>query len=135
MLHEAVRGKKILIVEDDEGGRIALATLLNECGANVTSVTDAEDGIAAVQAQLPDLVISDINLPGMDGYYFVQKLREFECKMGAHPAPAIALTAYFGEEHQLRSVGEGFQRHIVKPVDPMELLSVLDALLGGTGRT
>jgi CheY-like chemotaxis protein len=131
MLHEAVKGKKILIVEDDDGGRLALTSILNECEASVTSVTDAEDGIAAIQAELPDLVISDINLPGMDGYYFIQKLREFECKMGADPAPAIALTAYVGAEHQLRSMGEGFQRHIVKPVDPAELLSVLDGLLGG----
>jgi CheY-like chemotaxis protein len=129
MSTEAVSGKRVLIIEDDEGSRQALAEMLNECAANVTTVVDAEDGLAAIQIELPDLVISDIDLPGMDGYYFIQKLREFEGKMGAKTAPAIALTAFVGEEHQLRSLGEGFQKHIAKPVNPIELLSVVDALM------
>jgi two-component system, cell cycle response regulator CtrA len=126
---EAVSGKKILIVEDEVGSRESLAAMLTDCDAEVTAVGDAEDALAAIEHALPDAVISDIELPGMDGYYFIQKLRERESKMGAPCAPAVALTAHSDETHQLRAVGEGFQMHVAKPADPAGLLRVLDRLL------
>ncbi|MEJ0003916.1 MAG: response regulator [Pararobbsia sp.] len=126
---EAVSGKKILIVEDEEGSRLSLAAMLTDCDADVTAVGDAEDALAAIEAALPDAVISDIELPGMDGFYFIQKLRERETKMGAPCAPAVALSAHADKTYQLRAVGEGFQMHVAKPVDPAGLLRVLDRLL------
>jgi CheY-like chemotaxis protein len=131
---DAVSGKKILIVEDEEGSRQSLAAMLTDCDADVTAVADAEGALAVIEQRLPDAVISDIELPGMDGYYFIQKLRDLEAKMGAPSAPAVALTAHSDEAHQLRAVGEGFQMHVAKPVDPAGLLRVLDRLLSEVRR-
>jgi two-component system, cell cycle response regulator CtrA len=129
---DAVSGKNILIVEDEDGSRESLAEMLIDCDAQVTAVADAEGALAAIERRLPDAVISDIELPGMDGYYFIQKLRDLETKMGAPNAPAVALTAHSDEAHQLRAVGEGFQLHVAKPVDPAGLIRVLDRLLSET---
>lgn len=125
----AISGKKVLIVEDDPGSQAALAALFGQCEAQVTTVATAEDGVDAIQRDLPDLVVADIRLPGMDGYYFVQKLREFEAMMGAAAAPAIAVSSLNREADLLRAVGEGFQQHLTKPVAPQILLETAVALL------
>lgn len=128
-MFEGIRGKHVVLVEDDDGSRAALVALFTACDAKVTACSTAEKGSAAVECDLPDVVISDIDLPGMDGYYLVQRLRDHEKRMGAPNVPAIALTGHDSETHKLRSVGEGFNAHVVKPFDPERLVSLVSRLL------
>ncbi|MGI4983547.1 MAG: response regulator [Janthinobacterium lividum] len=117
----------IVLVEDDLEARESLCALLTSLGANVVAVSDAEEGSETASRLLPDAVVCDIMLPGMDGFYLIQTLREHEIRHGVEPAVAIALTGYGDEMHRLRSFAEGFQHFLTKPVDIDKLVSVLKA--------
>jgi CheY-like chemotaxis protein len=81
----------------------------------------------------PELLISDIEMPEADGYQLIRKLREMESRRGRR-APAIALTAYARTEDRLRSLSAGFDMHVTKPVEPMELLTIVASLTGRLSR-
>ncbi len=115
----------IVLVEDDTETRESLSTLLTSLGANVVAVGDAEEGSETASRLLPDAIVCDLMLPGMDGYYFIQTLREHEIRHGVEPAVAIALTGHNDEMHRLRSFAEGFQHFLTKPADLDHLVSVL----------
>jgi two-component system, cell cycle response regulator CtrA len=115
----------VMVVEDDPGTRAAMAYLFQGLGARVVECPDAEEACAVIQHALPDAVICDIFLPGMDGYYLVQKLRERELQVGATPAVAIALTGDDGEVPRLRSIAEGFQHFMAKPPDIDALVTLV----------
>lgn len=118
-------GGTIVLVEDDAEARESLNILLSSLGACVHAVADAEEGCETASRILPDALICDIMLPGMDGYYMIQKLREHELSLGVEPAVAIALTGHNDEIHRLRSIGEGFQHFLTKPADLDQLVSLL----------
>lgn len=117
----------IVLVEDDTETREALAALLTSLGANVVALADAEEGSETASRLLPDAIVCDLMLPGMDGYYLIQTLREHEIRQGVEPAVAIALTGHDDAFHRLRSFSEGFQHFLTKPCDMDQLLSVLQA--------
>ncbi|WP_250526613.1 response regulator [Caballeronia sp. GAWG2-1] len=120
---------RIVLVEDDPESRASLQILLEEEGADVIAVADAEDGAEAAIRNLPDAVICDLDLPGMDGFYLVQRLRDHEIRGNLPPSVAIALTGHDGDEYRLRSIGEGFQHFMTKPAHPDELVALIqDAL-------
>ncbi|KNH05039.1 two-component hybrid sensor and regulator [Candidatus Burkholderia brachyanthoides] len=120
---------RIVLIEDDPESRASLQTLLEEEGAEVVAVADAEDGAEAAITHLPDAVICDLDLPGMDGFYLVQRLRDHEIHGNLPPCVAIAQTGHDGEEYRLRSIGEGFQHFMTKPVHPDALVTlIMDAL-------
>ncbi|KMY85965.1 Chemotaxis regulator - transmits chemoreceptor signals to flagelllar motor components CheY [Candidatus Paraburkholderia calva] len=122
-----LRHARIVLIEDDSENRASLQTLLEEEGAEVVAV--AEDGAEAAIMHLPDAVICDLDLPGMDGFYLVQRLRDHEIRGNLPPCVAIALTGHGGEEYRLRSIGEGFQHFMTKPVHPDALVTlIMDAL-------
>lgn len=129
----AIADAVVMIVEDDTSARGALAYLFRSLGATVIECPDAEEGCVAIQRALPDAVICDIFLPGMDGYYFVQRLRERELQVGATPAVAIALTGDDGEVPRLRSIAEGFQHFMAKPPDIDALVDLLAGALRRRG--
>jgi len=116
---------RIVLIEDDPESRASLQTLLEEEGAEVIAVADAEDGAQAAIEHLPDAVICDLDLPEMDGFYLVQRLRDHEIRGNLPPSVAIALTGHGGEEYRLRSIGEGFQHFMTKPVHPDELVTLI----------
>ncbi|WP_024903794.1 response regulator [Robbsia andropogonis] len=124
----------IVLIEDDAHTREALSTLLSDLGAMVLAVADAEDGCATAIEALPDAVICDIVLPGMDGFYLIQSLREHEIRHGVEPAVAIALTGHDDEVHRLRSFAEGFQHFLTKPADIDALVAVLTAAINRRAR-
>jgi CheY-like chemotaxis protein len=119
----------IVLVEDDTEARESMTALLTALGAHVVAVADAEEGSATASQLLPDAIICDIMLPGMDGFYMIQTLREHEIRNGTEPAVAIALTGYDDEMHRLRSFAEGFQHFLTKPANMDQLVAVLSAAI------
>jgi CheY-like chemotaxis protein len=119
---QALRGLRLLIVDDEPDGREVLRSVLQHCGANVTTVASGPDAIAAARTTgLPDLLICDIYMPGMDGYTTLENLRALAAAR-ASPLPAIALTAFARADDRIRALQSGFERHLAKPVDYTELV-------------
>jgi len=116
---------RIVLIEDDRESRESLQMLLEEEGADVVALADAEDGAEAAIRLLPDAVICDIDLPAMGGFYLIQRLRDHEIRGNLPPSVAIALTGHDGEEYRLRSIGEGFQHFMTKPAHPDELVTLI----------
>ena len=121
-------GLQILVVDDDADMREFLSFMLEQYGASVITVTSAIAALTALSQSQPNLIISDIGMPEMDGYMLMRQVRSLEPEQGG-TIPAIALTAYAGEMDQQQAIAVGFQQHISKPVDPEELVKAI-ALLG-----
>ena len=121
-------GLHILVVEDEPDGRDLVQRILEDRGARVTGCTSTNEGLAAFATERPDLVISDIGMPDQDGYEFIRRLRALESN-DAMFTPAAALTAMARAEDRHRALLAGFQAHIAKPVDPLELVVVLASLV------
>ncbi|WP_119153174.1 ATP-binding protein [Caldimonas tepidiphila] len=125
-----LEGCTVLLVEDDDDARTLLASVLESSGASVAAAASADEGLSLAEGLEPGVVISDIGMPGRDGYEFIQELRRRERAAGRAPVPAIALTAYARVEDRLRALSHGFQMHVAKPVEPAELLAVVSSLRG-----
>ncbi|HEX6200521.1 MAG TPA: ATP-binding protein, partial [Thermoanaerobaculia bacterium] len=125
-------GLHALLVEDHEDSLLLLREILEDAGARVTPSATSPDALAAFQAEPPDVVVSDIELPGEDGYTLIRKLRDHEARLGLPRTPAVAVTAYAGGEFRLRALRAGFQSFVPKPVAPVELLTVIASVTGRT---
>ncbi|MFN7949693.1 MAG: ATP-binding protein [Blastocatellia bacterium] len=126
-------GVRALVVDDEAEARELLTFSLRQYGAQVTAAASAEEAMSILQdaeATWPDVLISDISMPDADGYHLIRRLREWEHHAGERQAilPAIALTAYSRTEDRLRALMNGFQMHIAKPVEPVELVMVIRTL-------
>ncbi|MFQ4146158.1 PAS domain S-box protein [Chlorogloeopsis sp. ULAP02] len=120
-------GIRILVVDDDDNTREFLTFLLELHRANVTAVTTASEAIAMLTHLKPDLLLSDIGMPDVDGYMLMRQIRALPPEQGGI-IPAIALTAYAGEIDQQQAMAAGFQKHIAKPIDPQVLLQAIAEL-------
>jgi CheY-like chemotaxis protein len=116
-------GKHILLVDDEPDAIDVMAQLLRHCGATVTTACCVADALELAIRTRPDLVVSDIAMPDRDGYDLLRNLRDLPQTASI---PAIALTAYARQEDRVRALSEGFQAHLPKPVEPNELISVID---------
>jgi signal transduction histidine kinase len=123
-----LEGLTILYVDDAPEARELVDELLSHYGANVVAVETADQAILAVSASRPDLLVSDIGLPDEDGYALIRRIRSLDSPE-ARSLPAIALTAYARPEDRLRAKHEGFQMHLAKPVEPLELVSLVKSLV------
>jgi PAS domain S-box-containing protein len=123
-----LQGINILIVDDEADTRELLTFILEQYGATITSVGSAEAALASLIQAPPDIVLSDIGMPDMDGYMFMRQVRNLAPEKGGH-IPAIALTAYAGEYNQQQAFAAGFQQHISKPVEPEELVQAIVCLV------
>ncbi|MDQ3473614.1 MAG: response regulator, partial [Acidobacteriota bacterium] len=121
-------GLKILIVDDEPDTRDMLKAGLSRCGAEVVAAASAGEAFAALGADHPGLLISDIGMPGEDGYEFIRRLRKLPAKEGGR-IPAIALTAYARVEDRMNALRAGYQMHVPKPVDLAELVAVAASLV------
>jgi CheY-like chemotaxis protein len=121
-------GADVLIVEDEEDTRHLLKEILEQAGAIVRTGNSAAEARTHLAQREPDVLISDIGMPDEDGYSFIRSLRERRSGIGA-TVPAIAMTAYVSEEDRMRALLAGFQVHLAKPVNPVELIGVVSALL------
>jgi CheY-like chemotaxis protein len=106
-----------------------LGELLTEHGARVELASSADEALSKLTSHAPDVLISDIGMPQMDGYALVAKIRSLPAERGGK-TPAIALTAYARGEDAQRARLAGFQRHLSKPVEPSKLVTLI-AKLGG----
>nr|MDZ8039381.1 response regulator [Nostoc sp. CreGUA01] len=118
----------ILVVDDDADTREFIAFLLEQYGANVTAVASADQALATLKESLPDVLLSDIGMPDVDGCMFMRQLRTLPPERGGQ-IPAIALTAYAGEVNAKQVLGAGFNKHIAKPVEPAELIEAIANLI------
>jgi PAS domain S-box-containing protein len=129
-------GLRVLAVDNDSDARDLIKTILTQYGAVVEtagSTTQALTFFERPDEWRPELLISDIEMPEADGYQLIRKLREMESRRGRR-APAIALTAYARTEDRLRSLSAGFDMHVTKPVEPVELLTIVASLTGRLSR-
>lgn len=120
-------GARILVVDDEADARFLLTTMIENCGASVTSAGSAPEALKIFKQFKPDVLISDIGMPEEDGYSLIRKVRALDSANGG--VPAIALTAYAREEDRLQAERAGFQLHIAKPVKPSELLKAIEKLV------
>jgi PAS domain S-box-containing protein len=124
-----LRGFSILVVEDDADARESLRLTLETYGARVVVSDSAMAALDAINKERPDVLVSDIGLPEMDGYALISARRYHEAVVGAPLLPAIALTAYGRIEDRARAFGAGFQAHLIKPVEAEKLAAVIMSLL------
>jgi PAS domain S-box-containing protein len=122
---------RLLVVEDEADTLEFLRRLLTAHGATVLTAVSAPEALFIVRHEKPDLLISDIGLPEMDGYDLIQRVRR-EPSPG-RDIPAIALTAYARSEDRTRALRAGYQAHIGKPVEPNELLAMIASFVELTG--
>jgi len=124
-----LRGLKVLVVDDEPDARALVQSVLEDGGAIVTTAKGATEGLEAIRMTLPDVIVSDIGMPEVDGYEFVRRLRQLPRERGGR-IPAVALTAYARAEDRRKALMTGFQNHAAKPVDPQELVVVVANLAG-----
>lgn len=130
-------GRRILVVDDEPDGRAMIGRLLQSYGADIAEAAGARDALALMASQPPDLLISDLGMPGMDGYALIGGWREREARRPASTTgrpprlPAIALTAYADGRVRDRALAAGFDLHLAKPVEPATLVARVLGLLAG----
>jgi PAS domain S-box-containing protein len=126
-------GLRVLVVDDEADARQLLVAVLAQCKAEVTTVASVAEALEALEQLRPDVLVSDIEMPGEDGYSLIRKLRAMEAERGGH-IPAAALTAHARVEDRMRALSAGYEMHVAKPVEPAELVMVIASLAGRRGR-
>lgn len=126
---DTLQGTKILVVDNEADARDALVSLLERYGANVRPAASVADAMLALEAELPDILISDLAMPGEDGYELIRRVRLLPENAGGR-LPSLAVTAYTTDEHRKKVKKTGFQNHLEKPVAPYELVSEVARLVG-----
>jgi PAS domain S-box-containing protein len=124
-----LQGLRIVVVDDERDARELLQSLLTTYGAKVTLCSSAREAFEAVQRERPDLLVSDIGMPGQDGYSLINNIRRLPEAEGGK-TPAIALTAFARIEDRIRALSQGFQMFVPKPVEPNELVAAINSLAG-----
>ena len=119
----------VLVVDDQEDARELMSAVLGRCGARVVAVDSTAAALEALDRVRPDVILSDLEMPGEDGYSLIRKVRERPPEKGG-TVPAAALTAYARTEDRLHSLRAGFHRHVPKPVQPDELAEIVASLAG-----
>jgi PAS domain S-box-containing protein len=127
-------GVRVLIVDDDSDTRQMLDAVLSQCDAEVVMAESAAEALLEIGRRKPDVLVSDLGMPGQDGYELIKKIRVMETRLGLMATPALALTAYAKSEDRVRALAEGYQVHLSKPVELAEFVLVV-ANLAGRGNT
>jgi CheY-like chemotaxis protein len=128
-----LNGLNVLLVDDEPDARELVARLLRASGASVVSAGSGAEALSLRQQQRPDILISDIGMPGMDGYELLRRMREAD-EPEAERIPAVALTAFARSEDRTRALLAGFLVHVSKPVQPSELVATVASITGRTGK-
>jgi len=128
---QALAGLRILVVDDEPDCATLTGYLLSQWGADVKVVISASDALEVFERYEewpPDILVSDIQMPAIDGYGLMRRVRKMDPDRGGN-IPAIALTAYTRAEDRIRALVAGFQIHIAKPFEPVELLTVVESIV------
>ncbi|MGI9106093.1 MAG: ATP-binding protein [Pyrinomonadaceae bacterium] len=126
-------GLRVLVVDDEEDSRDLLRMVLEQCGVEVTTAGSAAEALELYKRSAPDILLSDIGMPEEDGYELIRKVRAWETQKDGGRVPAIALTAYARVQDRVRALNAGYQVHVPKPTEPLELIAVVASLAGRTG--
>ena len=120
-------GIRVLVADDDADAQLLIEKVLGTQGAIVKAVSSAREALDVLGRERVDVLLSDIEMPGTDGYQLIRDLRLRPSQQGGS-VPAAALTAYARTEDRLRALRAGFQLHLAKPVQPSELVTVVASL-------
>ncbi len=126
-------GLRVLVVEDQPDARAMLVELLQDCRAVVHAAESAAAGIRLLEDHRPDILLSDVGMPGEDGFSFIRRVRALGAE-GGGDLPAIALTAYAGSVDRARALEAGFTAHVAKPIEPPKLVLVIRDVMASVTR-
>ncbi|HEV7301698.1 MAG TPA: PAS domain-containing protein [Tepidisphaeraceae bacterium] len=121
---ESITGVHVLVVDDEPDARALVKRLLEDCGATVATAGSASAALERLQEESFDVLLSDIGMPGEDGYDLIRKVRARSSDLNGRVA-SIALTAYARGEDRVKAIVAGFDMHITKPIEPVELIAVV----------
>jgi signal transduction histidine kinase len=122
-------GLKVLVVDDDKDTCEILGVVLKKAGAEVRTCLSARQALTAMDSWVPDILVSDIAMPGEDGYTLIRKVRARKTEDGGR-VPAVALSAYGRNEDRMKALSAGFQMHVGKPIEPSRLVNVVATVAG-----
>lgn len=123
-----LEGVRVMVVDDESDTREMLRIMIGQLGAEVRACGSSEEAMEVLSKWNPDVIVSDIEMPGEDGYELIRKVRLSEAERGGRKVPAVALTAYGRVEDRLRALSAGYQMHVAKPAEPAELAMVIASL-------
>jgi signal transduction histidine kinase len=123
---------RVLVVDDDRDTCEILGAVLGAAGAEVRTCLSAGEALAAIDAWVPDLIVSDIAMPGDDGYTLIRRIRARKTEQGGRML-AVALTAYDRTEDRVKALSAGFHVHVGKPIEPSKLVTVVANVTGHAG--
>ena len=129
--HKPLSELRVIVVDDQPDARELLTMILERAGAVVAAAESADEAVRLLRAGPADVLVSDIGMPGEDGYEFVGRVRALPVSEGGR-VPAIALTAYATKEDRRRALAAGFEEHVAKPVEPSALVAAVASLAGRT---
>ncbi|PYM25014.1 MAG: hybrid sensor histidine kinase/response regulator [Candidatus Rokuibacteriota bacterium] len=123
-----LEGLRVLVVDDHDDARELIRTVLQQCGADVAVAASADEALDTLDRLRVDVLVSDLAMPGADGYDLIRRIRGRERGTGGAVLPAVALTAYAGTVDRARALAAGFQAHASKPIAPDELATLVQSL-------
>ncbi len=127
---QALRGLHILVVDDEKTVRDLLKLALTKCGATISAAPSVAEALASIEKRRPDVIVTDIAMPGVDGYEFIRTVRTLTAPERER-IPVIALTAFASAQDQKRALELGFDQHLAKPVDPLHLIETIAQVRAG----
>jgi len=130
--YPSLDGVRVLVLDDEPHSNEVVSTLLGSCGAEIRVAVSAAQARELLGRWTADVLVSDIGMPGEDGYEFIAKLRAQAGPVAQ--IPAVALTAYASRDDRIGLLSAGFQAHVPKPLDPLELVTVVANLARTVGR-
>ena len=116
-------GVRVIVVDDEQDARDLVTAVLEQAGAVVTSVGSADEAMHAIHERPPSLLVSDIGMPGEDGYALIARVRALPAESGGR-VPAVAVTAFTRDDDRARALRAGYTAHVAKPIDPAELVTL-----------
>jgi CheY-like chemotaxis protein len=123
----ALAGLRVLVVDDERDAREIVSVILGEAGAEIATASSTREALDRIDKWKPDILISDIGMPGQSGHDLIRMVRALPADQGGQ-TPAIALTAYARTQDRLKILSAGFQMHVPKPIEPIELATVVASL-------
>jgi signal transduction histidine kinase/CheY-like chemotaxis protein len=127
-----LHGVEVVVVDDDADSRDIVQSVLEQCGARVTAHASAAAALKAISDAPPGVLVTDVSMPGEDGYALIRQLRAQPPEHGG-AVPAVALTAHARAEDRQRAAAAGFDVHVAKPVEPAELARIVAELAARAG--
>jgi CheY-like chemotaxis protein len=128
----SLRGLNVLVVDDNEDARTLLRQILTDASAHVLDTSSVDGTLSCIESFAPDVLVSDLAMPGEDGYDLIRRIRD--AGWTAERLPAIALSAYARDDDRRRAIQAGYQAHLSKPPDVSRLLHQISTLTSNRRR-